>query len=111
MTQALNTIALLYVPCPTQQIAQGIGHQLVEEKLAGCINILGNITSIYKWEGKVEQNQECLMVVKTSKTQTEACAARIKILHPYEVPCILDVQATSLNDAYSAWLSQNLVRF
>ena len=85
----MNSVKLLYVTCETLQQARTIGRTIVEEKLAACINILPQMESIYLWQGKIETSNEVVLIIKTSDSLTSKCSARIKELHSYTVPCIL----------------------
>ena len=91
-------IYFLYVTAPRADIADQIGAALVDEGLAACVNIHGEMRSIYKWEGKIEREPETPFIVKTNAGAVEAARARIVELHPYETPC---VAAIAINDAGS----------
>ena len=82
--------------------ASRIAHALVEEKFAACVNIVGPIESVYRWQGKVESAQEFLMLVKTTQARSNAAMARIRELHSYEVP---EAIVININDGLSAYLS------
>ena len=79
---------VLYVTTASAHEAGKIGRALVEERLAACANILTGMTSVYRWQGKVEQGSETVLLLKTSAARQEAAIARIRALHSYEVPCI-----------------------
>src|SRR5687768_276086 len=87
MTAATPTHCMLYVTAASKDEARTIARTLVEERLAACANILGDIQSIYRWDGKIEEATEVLLIAKTQRAAVERALARIKSLHSYEVPC------------------------
>jgi len=84
--------------------AAAFARTLVEERLAACVNVIGPVTSIYRWNGKVEQDAEQQLVIKTTIARLEALEARVKALHPYDVPEFLVLRAVGGSDAYLAWV-------
>ena len=81
--------AVIYSTIGDIEDARRIAHTLVEEKLVACVNIIPNIESVYRWEGKKEEDEECVFIVKTSDENIEKTIARIRSLHPYELPDII----------------------
>ena len=73
----------------THQEAEQIAQQLVEERLAACVNIVPKITSIYRWKGALERTTEHLMIMKTAEDRLSSLIHRIKELHPYDVPEVI----------------------
>ncbi len=84
--------------------AQRIARALVEAQLAACVQVLGPITSTYRWEGAVETSEEWLVLVKTRRDLYSELEQAIRGLHPYDVPEILAVPIVAANPAYLAWL-------
>ena len=76
---------------------------LVEERLAACVNVLPAMTSIYRWQGSVDEEREQQLLIKTAADRVEALAARLRQLHPYELPefIILEAEAST---AYADWI-------
>jgi periplasmic divalent cation tolerance protein len=85
--------------------AAAIGRALVEERLAACVNVLGPIRSIYRWQGSIEDATEQLLVVKARAADFAALEARVRALHSYEVPEILALPLRAGSAAYLAWLA------
>jgi len=83
-----------------------IGRALVEERLAACVNVVGPIRSIYRWQGAVEEAAEHLLVVKGRATALGALDARLRALHSYDVPEVLALPASGGSAAYLAWLDE-----
>ena len=84
--------------------AERIGRTLVEERLAACINILGQCRSIYRWQGAVEEATEVPAIIKTSAYVVDAVIARIAELHSYEVPAITVWPVHKLLADYADWV-------
>lgn len=91
-----------------QAEAERIARALVEASLAGCVQILGPITSIYRWQGAVETASEWLCFIKTSRTHYAEVEATIHRLHSYETPEILAFPVSGGSSAYLAWLATAL---
>ena len=89
--------------------SQKIGRRLIEQKLAACVNIVENIKSIYWWQGKVDQSQEVLMVIKTKKSLFKKLMATVKSLHSYTVPEIIALPITDGNKDYLNWIRDSVV--
>lgn len=88
--------------------ARSVVRKLVEEHLVACGNIIPGVESIYRWQGKIETSTEALVIFKTSVAKYWALEARLKALHPYEVPEILAFRAHEGSFAYLAWLTESL---
>lgn len=85
-----------------------IAKTLVEERLAACVNVLPSMTSVYRWKGAVEQDKEHQLVIKTAPDRLPALEARLRQIHPYELPEFLVLDATA-GTAYAAWVTESLV--
>ena len=83
-----------------------IGNALVAERLAACVNVVGPIRSIYRWEGKVEDAEEWLLVVKGRRADVPALDARVRALHSYDVPEALAIPVYGGSAAYLAGLDE-----
>ena len=95
---------LLISTCETAEQAKRLATTLVEERLAACVNILPDVTSIYRWHGVVEHSTEHLLLIKTTDEQQAALEDRLVQLHSYDVPEILKLSITGGNGKYLAWL-------
>jgi periplasmic divalent cation tolerance protein len=105
-SKASDVVALL-VTCPDQRVGEKIGRTLVEERLAACVNVVPGLISLYRWQGKLCQDREVLLIVKTRRTKFAPVARRIKTLHPYSVPEILALPIARGNSAYLAWVRES----
>lgn len=88
---------------PDAATADRIAGQLVGERLAACVNILAPCRSVYRWEGGIRHDDEVPLLIKTPADRLDALLARLKALHPYEVPEIVALPAAAVWPAYLDW--------
>ncbi|RAL20691.1 divalent-cation tolerance protein CutA [Lujinxingia litoralis] len=100
-------VQLVLCNCPPDA-AQPLAQQLVEEGLAACVNIIPNITSIYRWEGELCVDQEHTLLIKTSPERYPELATRLAELHPYSVPEIIALDSAHVASAYQSWVHESL---
>lgn len=86
--------------------ARAIGRKLVEEKLAACANIIPRIESVFFWQGRIRQEREFLIVVKTQRAVFEPLVKRVKSLHSYSVPEIIALSITRGSNEYLRWIRE-----
>ena len=92
---------------PDATSAERIAEVLVAERLAACVNLVPGLTSIYRWEGKVQREAEVLLLIKAPRARFEAIAARVKALHPYTVPELIALPIDASTPDYLTWLTEN----
>jgi periplasmic divalent cation tolerance protein len=100
LTQAIS----VYVVAADMAEAQRIAEALVDERLAACVNILGGVRSVYRWNGAVEHADEIAMIAKTVEGLFEPLAARVRALHSYDTPAIVAWPIMAGDAAYLAWI-------
>ena len=88
--------------------ARAIATALIDEHLAACVNIVPDITSIYAWKGKISEDAEQQLVIKTSTGKVAALEARLRELHPYETPEFLVIHASGGSESYLDWVAQSV---
>jgi len=98
---------VVFVTTGDEENALAIGRALVEERLAACANLLGPIRSIYRWQDKVEDSPEHLLMIKTQAGRFSTLQARVKELHPYQVPEIIAVDIEQGSTQYLDWLRES----
>jgi periplasmic divalent cation tolerance protein len=93
---------------PTKKSISKIANDLVKNKTVACVNI-SKISSIYSWNGKVENTSEYLAIFKTITKNKKLLKKKIKETHPYDVPEIAEVNVTSINEPYFTWLTESVI--
>jgi len=96
---------LVFTTLPSADKAAELGKVLVEERLAACANLIPAVRSIYRWQGKLQDENEVLMLLKTRAENLERLKLRILELHPYEVPEVLAVPVEAGYQPYLEWLA------
>jgi len=92
---------------PADGDAEGFASQLVEERLAACVNILPPMRSVYRWKGSVERADERQVVIKTTAPRIAALEARLRALHPYDLPEFVVIPIVQGSAGYLAWLTES----
>ena len=104
MTQA----RIVLTTAGSQDEARKIAHALVERKLAACVNIIPQVESIYRWQGKVESATEWLLIVKTQSSAFAQVGDAIRELHSYELPECLMLEISDGSTDYLSWIADNV---
>ena len=93
---------------PNKKSITKIANKLVQNKIAACVNIT-KISSIYSWQGKIENATEYLVLFKTTQKNKKSLEEKIKASHPYDVPEIAEINITSINKSYLKWLVESTI--
>lgn len=104
MSPADTEVRVVLVTAPGVDVARDLARALVEAKLAACVNLVPGIRSVYRWEGEVQEDEEVLLVLKTRADRGAALASRIRELHPYDLPEVLELPAVGGSPAYLDWV-------
>ena len=99
-------IAIVLTTLGADADAAALAETLVSERLAACVNVLPVMTSVYRWKGQVEHDQEQQLLIKTAVDQVEALTARLRELHPYELPELIVLEG-SATAGYAAWVGES----
>ena len=108
MSEAPTDAILVLVTAPTADVAASLARALVEEGLAACGNLMPGVRSIYRWEGKVHDEPEVLLVLKSRAPLFEALRARVVALHPYQCPEVLQLDVAAGHAPYLRWIADNV---
>jgi periplasmic divalent cation tolerance protein len=98
---------VVLVTCGSEDEALKIANTLVEDHLAACVNLVAPIRSVYRWEGKIWDEKEWLLIIKTQKHRFEELEKKVKSLHSYSVPEIISLSITEGSSAYLNWIREN----
>jgi periplasmic divalent cation tolerance protein len=98
-------VSFCYVTAASRDEALTIGRTVVEERLAACANVLDGMTSIYWWQGALEQAGEAVLILKTRTELVERLTVRIGELHSYECPCVVALPVAAGNPDYLDWIA------
>ncbi len=88
--------------------AEGIASALVEAQLAACVNIVSPVTSVYRWKGSVQKEQEWLLLIKTTASAFEKLSQKIRELHSYDLPECIQVPIEAGSTEYLKWIKENV---
>ncbi len=94
--------------CPESK-AEGIASKLVEDRLCACVNIVHNVTSIYRWKGEIHNDKEAILIIKTENRLRETLRDAIKRVHPYELPEFVVVPIDGGSREYLEWISDCVI--
>lgn len=97
---------MAYVTCPSVQVAKAIATKAVQNKVAACGNIIPGMISVYEWQGKIEEEQEVSLILKSQSHLSEDLIKLVKENHPYDVPCILVLPVQTGNSDFLTWLKE-----
>lgn len=96
---------LIYVTAPTREVALDLARTVVRERLAACANVLGEISSVYWWDGEVQESGETAMVLKTMASKADRLIERVADLHPYDCPCVIRWPIEGGHPPFLAWIA------
>jgi len=99
---------VVFVTAGSEAEAETIAKTLVDEQLAACVNILSPMRSIYRWEGKLSDDREWLLVIKTRMDRFSAVEEKVKVLHSYQVPEVIALPIVQGSEGYLHWLSESV---
>jgi len=105
---AAERARVVFVTGPDLATMRDIARALVEERLIACANLLGEATSVYRWEGSVDEETECLAILKTTAGRLPALEARVAELHPYDIPEFLVLPVEQGSESYLGWVRESV---
>ena len=106
----MSDAIVVFMTAGSADEARRIAQQLVETRLAACVQILPEIESIYRWNGEIQREKELLILAKTSADNFAELEKSVRAIHSYETPEIIAVQASQISEPYRTWLIQNVSR-
>ncbi|MBT3047352.1 MAG: divalent-cation tolerance protein CutA [Candidatus Thiodiazotropha sp.] len=99
-------LLLILCTAPDRESALKLANALVEQDLAACVNLTSPVTSVYRWQGKLEQSEEILLLIKTTEKKYRDVEAALRAQHPYELPEIIAVPVEQGLDDYLDWVER-----
>jgi periplasmic divalent cation tolerance protein len=99
---------VVFSTCSTAEEAERIARKLVEERLAACVNVVDKVRSFYRWDGKIEESAELLLIIKTSRDLFDRLRIQLESVHTYEVPEIVALSVLDGSPNYLNWLSREI---
>ncbi len=103
-----ESFRIVLITCGSREEAEKISKILVEKKLAACVNILSNVKSYFWWEGKIDEADEHLLIIKTKAEKIKELIERVKKIHSYSVPEIISLPILEGNKEYLKWIGDSL---
>jgi periplasmic divalent cation tolerance protein len=103
-----SSVSIVLTTLGADADASALARTLVEERLAACVNILPQVTSIYRWKGSVETAGEQQLIIKTAGHKLEALESRLRQLHPYELPEFIVLEPSGTSAAYFSWVNESV---
>jgi periplasmic divalent cation tolerance protein len=104
MAASGSAVRVCLITAPDAEAAKRIARTLVEERLAACVNVVPGVTSIYRWEGALQEDTELLLVAKTTDVRLTALAERLAVLHPYALPELVALAPSGGSERYLDWV-------
>lgn len=99
------TPVMIYVTASGVEEAKKIGRALVEDRLAACANVIPTIDTIYHWQGKVVEEREAALILKTTEDKVPAVVAQVRALHSYACPCVVSLPIVDGHKAFLDWIA------
>lgn len=99
---------LIYITTSNTEEAKTLSQILIDKKLIACSNILHKMNALYMWEGKVENSDECVLILKTFKEKYSEIENVVLENHSYEIPCLLTVKLENVNEQYLNWMKSQI---
>ena len=103
-------VNFIYMTAGSKSEARKIAQALVESRLAACVNILDNMQSIYRWQGKVQEDSEVVLIAKTTETQVFRLIEKVKSLHSYDCPCVVSLPVLDGYPPFLNWVHAEVER-
>ncbi len=101
-------VNLIYITAKDKAEARKIGSELVESKLAACVNIIDNMNSMYVWQGKIQDDKEVILIAKTTEARVPLLIEKVKTLHSYDCPCIVSIPVSGGNREFLDWIANEV---
>jgi periplasmic divalent cation tolerance protein len=95
---------LVYMTAPNDDEARAIARVLVEDRLAACVNIMGAMRSVYRWQGEIHEDGEVVLIAKTRRDLASALTDKVKAIHSHDCPCVVSLDIDGGNTDFLKWI-------
>lgn len=102
----MTDAVLIYSTAPSREVADALAASLLDKRLAACVNMIDGMRTRYRWQGRIEESVEVVLLIKTAHGQVDAIQRLLAEEHPYEVPACLVFTADGGLDSFLAWIAQ-----
>lgn len=102
----INQIVVFYSTFPNLKSAESILKILIQEKIISCANIIGAGKSIFMWKDNLTNSKEVFAILKTTQNRKKVFLSRIRDLHPYSIPCLIELKIAQANQDYLSWINE-----
>lgn len=102
----MNNFCLVYITVPTPEVGEKIARSLLEANLIACANLVKGVSSFYRWEGKMETLEECLLLVKSEMQLFPKLEQKVKELHPYDCPALVVLPIEEGSADFLKWVEK-----
>jgi len=99
---------LVYMTAGSKEEARTIGKELVTSRLVACVNIIDHMNSFYMWEGELQDDNEVIIIAKTTEDRVADVVEKIKAMHSYDCPCVISLPILGGNSAYLSWIEEEV---
>lgn len=96
----------VYVTCPDEATAERIARDLLEQRLVACANLVPGVRSLYRWEGRIHDEREVAMLMKTRRALVPRIEAAVRVMHPYGTPCVVAFDLAGGDKRYLDWVAK-----
>ncbi|MAM68058.1 MAG: divalent-cation tolerance protein CutA [Rhodospirillaceae bacterium] len=104
-----SSVRLIYITTDGADEARKIGRALVEARLAACANIIDPMTSVYWWDGEVQEGNETVLIAKTTADKVDALNDKVLDLHSYECPCVVSIPIVGGSSTFLRWIENEIL--
>jgi len=102
--EEVMNVNFIYITAGSVKEARTIGNKLVSDRLAACVNIIDNVSSMYWWEGEIQDDKEVILIAKTKESLVPELVEKVRSMHSYSCPCIVSLPILNGNKAFLDWV-------
>ncbi|XP_041455762.1 protein CutA homolog [Lytechinus variegatus] len=107
-TEIASKLTAAFVTVPDKEVGEKLASDIVKQKLAACVNMIPGLTSVYEWDGKIEKDQEVLLMIKTRRSKIDELSEYMRKNHPYDVAEVISLPIENGNLPYLQWVTKSV---